>query len=204
MHRHTNCCLRYGSGLAGAGENDMIVIAGNLSSFGGGDLTRGRLAVSVYQAWSRGEVRIVSPDPDDLPAVEERMLSDPRDLVRMRDGIRRVRALALTAPVAAIADRVEYGLSGRSIADALDGDALDAWMMAECGDAQHASGTCRMGAADDPRSVVDPACRVIGCTGLHVVDASIMPEIVRANTHLTTVMIAEKVAATLRELPAEP
>ena len=31
MHRHTNCCLRYASGLGGAGENDMIVIAGNLS-----------------------------------------------------------------------------------------------------------------------------------------------------------------------------
>ena len=31
MHRHTNCCLRYGSGLGGAGENDMIMIAGNLA-----------------------------------------------------------------------------------------------------------------------------------------------------------------------------
>src|SRR5262249_20136645 len=30
MHRHTNCCLRYSSGLEGAGENDMIMIAGNL------------------------------------------------------------------------------------------------------------------------------------------------------------------------------
>ena len=29
-HRHTNCCIRYSSGLAGAGINDMIVIAGNL------------------------------------------------------------------------------------------------------------------------------------------------------------------------------
>ncbi|WP_368734437.1 hypothetical protein, partial [Klebsiella pneumoniae] len=49
MHRHTNCCLRYSSGLGGAGENDMIVIAGNLVSLGGGDTARGRLVVSVYQ-----------------------------------------------------------------------------------------------------------------------------------------------------------
>ena len=72
-------------------------------------------------------------------------------------------------------------------------------MFAECSDAQHASGTCRMGAADDPRSVVDPECRVIGCTGLRVIDASIMPTVVRANMHLTTVMIAEKMAESLKQ-----
>ena len=71
-------------------------------------------------------------------------------------------------------------------------------MFAECSDAQHASGTCRMGAADDPRSVVDPDCRVIGVTGLRVIDASIMPTVVRANTHFTTVMIAEKMADVLK------
>ena len=65
-------------------------------------------------------------------------------------------------------------------------------------DAQHASGTCRMGAIDDPRSVVDPECRVIGCTGLRVIDASIMPEVPRANTHLTTVAIAERMADRLK------
>lgn len=46
-----------------------------------------------------------------------------------------------------------------------------------------------MGATDDPRSVVDPDCRVIGISGLRVIDASIMPEMPRANTHLTSVMI---------------
>lgn len=198
MHRHTNCCLRYGSGLAGAGDNDMIMIAGNLRSEADGDLARGRIAVSVYQAFSQGTVRITCADPTVDPAVEERMLSDPRDLARMRDGVERLCAIGRQPAVAAIADRVEYGVTGRSIATPLTGDALDDWMLAECSDAQHASGTCRMGAADDPRSVVDPACRVIGCTGLRVVDASVMPEVVRANTHLTTVMIAEKMADSIR------
>jgi choline dehydrogenase len=195
MHRHTNCCLRYASGLGGAGENDMIVIAGNLASFGGGDFTLGRLALSVYQAFSQGSVRISTVDPDVDPEVHERMLSDARDLVRMRDGVRRLEALAATAAVKAIASRVEYGLTGRSIEQPFDAAELDDWLFDECSDAQHASGTCRMGAEDDPRSVVDPQCRVIGCTGLRVIDASIMPEVVRANTHLTTVMIAEKMAA---------
>lgn len=197
MHRHTNCCLRYSSGLMDAGENDMIVIAGNLASFDGGNFALGRLAVSVYQAFSQGRVAITTTDPAIDPRVDERMLSDERDLVRMRDGVRRIREMALAGPVREIASRVDYGLTGRSIEDELTGEALDDWLFAECSDAQHASGTCRMGAEDDPRSVVDPACRVLGVTGLRVIDASIMPEVVRANTHLSTVMIAEKMADSL-------
>jgi len=54
-----------------------------------------------------------------------------------------------------------------------------------------------MGRADDPNAVVDPACRVLGSDALYVVDPSIMPSVPRANTHLTTVMIAEKIAAEL-------
>jgi 5-(hydroxymethyl)furfural/furfural oxidase len=198
MHRHTNCCLRYASGLGGAGENDMIVIAGNLVSLDGGDTARGRLVISVYQAFSQGHVRITTTDPGIDPRVDERMLSDERDLVRMRDGVRRLRALALHDGMRAVATRIEYGSTGRSIDEALDATELDDWLFAECSDAQHASGTCRMGARDDRRSVVDPDCRVIGCSGLRVIDASIMPEVVRANTHLTTVMMAEKMADKLR------
>ena len=56
----------------------------------------------------------------------------------------------------------------------------------------HASGTCRIGSEDDPYAVVDPSCRVIGVRSLRVVDASVMPGVVSANTNLTTIMIAEK------------
>jgi choline dehydrogenase len=197
-HRHTNCCLRYSSGLAGAGVNDMIVIAGNLRPESEGGTARARIAVSAFQALSEGTVRITTRDPAVDPEVNERMLSHDSDLVRMRDGIRRLRELCRQEPVQAISTRVEYGVTGRSIEETLEANALDDWMLAECYDAQHASGTCRMGAADDPRSVVDPDCKVIGCTGLRVIDASVMPTVVRANTHLTTVMIAEKMADLLK------
>ena len=126
------------------------------------------------------------------------MLSDDSDLVRLRDGVRRIARSAGIPRVQAISTRVEYGSTGRSIEDTMTPRELDDWMFAECSDAQHASGTCRMGAADDPRSVVDPDCRVIGCTGLRVIDASIMPTVVRANTHFTTMMIAEKMADALK------
>ena len=198
QHRHTNCCLRYGSGLGDGGENDMIMIAGNLAgaalSKDGPNAARGRIAVSVYQAWSQGHVRITTADPAIDPAVEERMLSDERDLVRLREGVRRLREICRADGVTSIAHRVEYGVSGRSMEDDLPDSELDDWLLAECGDAQHASGTCRMGDPADARSVVDTECRVLGCTGLRVIDASIMPEVPRANTHLTTVAIAERMA----------
>jgi choline dehydrogenase len=204
MHRHTNCCVRYSSALAGAGVNDMIMIAGNLRSEEDGGTTRARIAVSAFQAFSEGTVRITTRDPAVDPQVDERMLSDESDLLRMRDGVRRLREICLHPEVRAISTGVAYGMSGRSIAQPLDGGELDDWMFAECSDAQHASGTCRMSAADDPRSVVDPDCRVIGCSGLRVIDASVMPTVVRANTHLTTVMIAEKMADRLKSSVKSP
>ena len=198
MHRHTNCCLRYSSHMADAGENDMIMITRNLNPEEEGGVSRGGIAVSVYQAFSQGTVKIKSQNPNEDPEIEENMLSDERDMKRMRDGVARLRAIGISDAVGHISTGVEYGMSGRSLQQELVGDDLDSWIMQECSDAQHASGTCRMGAAEDPCSVVDPYCKVIGTTGLRVIDASIMPEVPRANTHLTTVMIAEKMADAIK------
>jgi len=90
---------------------------------------------------------------------------------------------------------------GHTLAEIEDQGQIDAWLLATCSDMQHPVGTCRMGAPSDARSVVDPACRVLGLEGLRVVDASIMPEVPRANTHLTCVMIGEHVAARLLQNP---
>lgn len=62
----------------------------------------------------------------------------------------------------------------------------------------HPTGTCRIGAAADPEAVVDARCRVYGVEGLRVADASVMPTIVTAGTHLTALMIGEKVADMIR------
>jgi 5-(hydroxymethyl)furfural/furfural oxidase len=58
----------------------------------------------------------------------------------------------------------------------------------------HASGTCRMGRADDPLAVTDGGGQVYGVEGLRVVDASLMPSIPRANTNTPTIMMAERIA----------
>lgn len=58
----------------------------------------------------------------------------------------------------------------------------------------HPSGTCRIGQSNDTAAVVDARGLVHGMTGIRVADASIMPTIVGAGTHLTTMMIGEKIA----------
>jgi 5-(hydroxymethyl)furfural/furfural oxidase len=72
---------------------------------------------------------------------------------------------------------------------------LTEWVAANVWPSWHVSGTCRMGRPEDPSAVVDAQCRVHGIDGLRVVDASVMPTIVSANTNITTIMIAEKIAA---------
>ena len=66
----------------------------------------------------------------------------------------------------------------------------------------HVCGTCRMGTAGDPDAVVDPAGRVYGIAGLRVADASIMPTVPSGNTHVPTIMIAEKLADAIAGTPS--
>lgn len=192
--RHTNCCIRYSSGLAGAGTNDMILLGMNRTP----TLETGILAVSAFQSFSRGVLRLSSRDPETHPQIEEHMLSDERDLVRMRDGVRRLRALAEHPAIAAVAEDFIVSGTRDGLSGLTDDAAIDTCLERAVSDAQHIAGTCRMGPTTDPRSVVDSECRVIGVEGLRVVDASVMPEIPRANTHLSTVMIGEAMADRIR------
>jgi 5-(hydroxymethyl)furfural/furfural oxidase len=80
---------------------------------------------------------------------------------------------------------------------ASDDSACRDWIKAAVLGHWHASCTCRMGAAGDPGAVTDPSARVYGVEGVRVADASIMPMVPCANTNIPTIMIGEKVAATI-------
>lgn len=188
--------IRYTSGLGGSGAADMQIVWFNALGDSPDELRCGRMFGAAMQVFSRGSLRLRSPDPTDDPVVELRLLSDPRDRERVRDCVRRVAALVTHPAVAAVTESVTAGTDPVS---SLDSDeAIDAWLAANVNDYVHAAGTCRMGAAGDPRAVVDPSGRVHGYEGLRVCDASVMADIPRANTHLTTVALAEEICARTR------
>jgi 5-(hydroxymethyl)furfural/furfural oxidase len=86
----------------------------------------------------------------------------------------------------------KHSLDVRSMAR--DDDAIGEHVRKYAQAVYHPSGSCRMGSAEDPEAVVDPVGRVIGVSGLRVVDASIFPTIPRGQTHFPVLMTAEKIA----------
>jgi choline dehydrogenase len=199
--RHTNLCVSYSSGLAGTARRDMLMIAMNHRGVLPEGTGPGSLVVGVFEARSRGEVKLLSADPAIDPLVEENMLSHPDDLLRLRDGMARLDRLAAHPAISGIAERVTVGTTDLTLpqAVALSEAEQNALLLAEATDAQHAAGTCRMSAWEDPRGVTNPDGSVKGLTGLRVADASLMPADCRANTHFTCMLIGEKVAADMRK-----
>jgi choline dehydrogenase len=63
----------------------------------------------------------------------------------------------------------------------------------------HPIGTCKMGSVNDTQSVVDERLRVIGVSGLRVIDASIMPEMINGNPNAATIMIGEHGAQMIKD-----
>jgi 5-(hydroxymethyl)furfural/furfural oxidase len=189
--------LRYTSGLADAGPNDMQMVW--FGAIGPGDdaLAGGRLMGAVMRVFSHGQVRLRSNDPLVDPVVEFDMLSDNRDRTRLRECVRRMIDVVRHPAVASISDDV---VALATPIDELDSDdAIDAWLTATVNDYVHAVGTCRMGTPGDSAAVVDTDCRVIGYEGLRVCDASVMPDLPKANTHLTTVAIARRLISKIRD-----
>src|SRR5713101_7521165 len=138
--RHTNCCVRYSSGMGG--PNDMIFIAYNLLGARPEQLAYGHIWASVYQSFSRGRLRITSRDPAADPEIRLQMLSDRRDLNRMRDAMRRLIEIANNPAIQAIASAASLDRDGQTPAGTSAAPPSDEWMLDHCFDVQHAAGTC--------------------------------------------------------------
>jgi choline dehydrogenase len=134
---------------------------------------------------SRGFVRALSPSPDDPPAIQPNYFAAEADRRAAVDGLRWARRLLRTEALAAY--RGAETLPGDSCES---DDELLAYARIRGSTVYHAVGTCRMGV--DPLAVVGPDLTLKGLAGLRVVDASVMPTMVSANTNAATMMIAEK------------
>ncbi|ACU37956.1 GMC family oxidoreductase [Actinosynnema mirum] len=150
--------------------------------------------VVAQRPGSRGRVAVDSTDPRAAPVIRLNFLDDERELDVLVDGVRTAWRLAHHPDV------LKLGQGFVVLRDAMidNDDMVRQYVKTSLESAYHPTGTVRMGPASDPSTAVDERGAVHGLEALHVCDASIMPNTVRANTNLTSIMIGERMADWLR------
>ena len=135
---------------------------------------------------SHGRLAIQSTDPFEQARIEPGYFTEPHDRKVIVAGLEMLREIYRQPAFRELWE-----------AETMPGDAaaLEQFALTRGGTVFHPVGTCRMGS--DARAVVDPSLRVRGTERLRVIDASVMPTLISANTNAATFMIAEKGAALL-------
>ena len=182
-----------GSSEAGPGELDLHISGTHIfdpaQSPTGGAIV---LACAVTLPRSNGSVRLASRDPRAMPLIRYNFFQDKSDLRRMMEAVRLSRRIGKTAP---FSDTIAFEMAPGH--DVSDDDALEKAVITEIDGYAHPTSTVPMGNDNDPGAVVDANGKVRGTDRLHVVDASIMPDIVSAPTNVTTIMMAEAISRKL-------
>ncbi|MBI1386481.1 MAG: choline dehydrogenase [Rhizobiales bacterium] len=148
---------------------------------------------------SRGRLWITGTDPEAKPRLLFNYLKEEEDRVDFRAALRLTREI-MSQPAL---DRYRGEEIQPGPAVTTDAE-LDAWIRANAESAYHPTGTCRMGRPQDPTSVVDPECRVIGVDGLRVIDSALFPTVTNGNLNAPTIMLAERAADLVRGRPTLP
>lgn len=159
------------------------------------------MALFALRPQSRGYLRLASADPLAPPTVFPNLLDVDADVDTLLDGIAKIERLM---------DTSVYRQYNVSLVPALGTPCMQLPISSEAYwrcvvrhrtiHGIHKIGTCRMGPFDDPLgAVVDAELRVYGVDGLRVIDASVMPTIVSANTGAATMMVAEKAVEMVRK-----
>jgi choline dehydrogenase len=146
------------------------------------------IGVVLLRPESSGTITTRSGDPTVPPVIDAGYLTGASDLPRLIAGVEHAQQLFDTAALRPVVSTpMMPGPDERDLAEYIRLNAQTLY---------HPTGTCRMGT--DDAAVVDERLAVRGVTGLRVVDASVMPQIIRGHTHAPTVMIAERAAELIR------
>lgn len=143
----------------------------------------------VVKPRSRGEVRLASANPFDMPLVSPNLLHHPDDMREMIAGQRFFLRAFQTAP---LAERVARILIPST--DDLSDEALTTHCKRFVKTNYHPAGTARMGPDGDPNAVLDPRMRVRGIEGLRICDMSAVPDINAGNTNAPAMMLGDRCA----------
>jgi choline dehydrogenase len=143
----------------------------------------------VVKPKSRGFVRLASADPEAMPLVSPNLLKDPADMRAMIEGQRFFLRAMQTRPLSDKIARI-----GIPDPKDLSDEALAMHCRRFVKTNYHPSGTCRMGAGDDPLAVLDSRLRVRGIDRLRVCDLSAMPDINAGNTNAPAMMLGSRCA----------
>jgi choline dehydrogenase len=152
--------------------------------------------VACMTPQSRGHLKIAGADCSLAPLFEHGYISDPAGADRrvLVDAVKLAREFAAQPALnALIGQETSPGPNVRSDAE------IVAWIDANVVHYYHPVGTCKMGPASDPETVVDPRGKIHGLDGAYVADASLIPVIPRANTNIPAAVIGERIARWLAE-----
>lgn len=181
-------------------RNDMLILPASFATEEGYYVTAHSkpvgfyLTACLYLAASAGELSLASTNPQQQPLLNYNYLADPSDTRRMREAIRIIIDLLEHEPLKElVAERV-----APTDAELATDAALDEWIHTQVNTSHHVSSTCKMGPGIDPMAVVDQHGKVHGLENLRVADAAIMPDCVRANTNITSMVIGERIADFMR------
>ncbi len=152
----------------------------------------------IMRPKSLGRITLVSTNPFENPKIDGGYLTNAEDVKILVNGVKYLSRLLKTK---AFKDATLWRPSVPECSDFKpESDKfLECYVRNLITTVWHASGSCKMGPADDPEAVVDPNLKVYGVEGLRVADASIMPVIPTGNINVPTIMIGEKVADMIKE-----
>jgi len=143
---------------------------------------------------SSGQIYLGSSDPHVHPVIDANYFDESFDIERMRESIYISLALGEELPLKSIIQEKLHPTNN----DLESNNSFDDWIKREAATSHHLSSTCKMGIESDETAVVDQYGKVYGIDSLRVADASIMPDCIRANTNVTTMVIGERIADFIR------
>ena len=191
--------LKYSTRIGGL-KDDMMTFAAVLdpATMNISAETKGKKAMLLNSVLAKprssGWVTLSSRDSAVQPELHVNFLSDPSDVERLQEAMRLCWDMVTSSPLADEVSEICF-LDQETV----DDDAkLETYIRAMASTSLHAAGTCRMGPAEDPGSVVDQYLAVHGAENLYVADASVMVNVTTGLTNLTTYMIGERLADWLK------